>query len=115
MSEAETIAHQVGKDTDAVLAERRQALAQRVPVWSRLTVGDWFDRLAAEFADREHIVTWERRYTYHQSRQLVDQLAKSLIQLGVRRREHVAMLFPTVPEMAFCSSRLRKSVPSAYR
>lgn len=108
MSEAETIARQAGKDADAVLAKRRQALAQRVPVWSRLTVGDWFDRLAAEFADRDHIVTLERRYTYDQSRQLVDQLAKSLIQLGVRRREHVAMLFPTVPEMALLQLAVAK-------
>lgn len=108
MSEAKTVVHPAGSGAAATLAQRRQALAQRVPVWSRVTVGDWFDRLAAEFADREHIVTLERRYTYDQSRQLVNQLAKSLIQLGVRRREHVAMLFPTVPEMAFLQLAVAK-------
>lgn len=109
MSEPKTVAHQAGSGAaDAVLAQRRQALAQRIPVWTRLTVGDWFDRLATEFADREHIVTLERRYTYAQSCQMVDQLAKSLIQLGVKRREHVAMLFPTVPEMALLQLAVAK-------
>ena len=73
MSDAKTVVHPAGSGAAAPLAQRRQALAQRVPVWSRVTVGDWFDRLAAEFADREHIVTLERRYTYDQSRQLVNQ------------------------------------------
>jgi fatty-acyl-CoA synthase len=40
------------------------------------------------------------RYSYAPSRQLVDRLVKRLIPLGIKRREHVAMLFPTVPEMA---------------
>lgn len=112
MSEAKTVVHEAGSGAAAVkgvpLAQRRQALAQRIPVWSRLTIGDWFDRLATEFAGREHIVTLERRYTYAQSRQLVDRLAKSLIQLGVKRREHVAMLFPTVPEMALLQLAVAK-------
>jgi len=86
-----------------IAAQRRAALAQRMPVWQRLTMGDWFDRLAAEFAEREHIYTPEKSYTYAESRQIVDRLAKSLMALGVQRREHVAMLFPTVPELAFCS------------
>ncbi|MFZ3124642.1 MAG: AMP-binding protein [Acidovorax sp.] len=112
MSETETVAHEAGSGAAVVkgvpLAQRRQALAQRIPVWTRLTVGDWFDRLATEFAEREHIVTLERRYTYAQSHRLVDRLAKSLIQLGVKRREHVAMLFPTVAEMAFLQLALAK-------
>lgn len=112
MSETETVAHEAGSGAAVVkgvpLAQRRQALAQRIPVWTRLTVGDWFDRLATEFAEREHIVTLERRYTYAQSRQMVDRLAKSLIELGVKRREHVAMLFPTVAEMAFLQLALAK-------
>ena len=83
-------------------------MAQRIPIWSRLTIGDWFDRLATEFADREHIFTLERCYTYAQSRQMVDRLAKSLIKLGVARREHVALLFPTVPEMVFLQLALAK-------
>jgi len=44
----------------ALVAQRRAALAQRMPVWQRLTMGDWFDRLAAEFAEREHIYTPEK-------------------------------------------------------
>ncbi|MES2248054.1 MAG: AMP-binding protein [Pseudomonadota bacterium] len=91
-----------------LLAQRTQSLAQRIPTWSRLTIGDWFDRLAVEFADREHIFTLERRYTYAQSRQMVDRVAKSLIKLGVARREHVALLFPTVPEMVFLQLALAK-------
>ena len=90
------------------LAQRREALAQRVPVWPRLTLGDWFDRLADEFAQHEHIFTLAQRYTYAQSRQLVDRLAKSLLALGVQRREHVAMLLPTVPEMAFLQLAVAK-------
>ncbi len=112
MSKAGAILYGTGDGAATVkgvpLAQRRQALTRRVPVWSRLTIGDWFDRLATEFADREHIFTLERRYTYAQSRQMVDRLAKSLIKLGVRRREHVAMLFPTVPEMAFLQLALAK-------
>jgi len=44
----------------AIAAQRRAALAQRVPVWPRLTMGDWFDRLATEYAEREHIYTLEK-------------------------------------------------------
>lgn len=112
MSEAKPVVYEAGRGAAALkglpLAQRRQALAQRVPVWSRLTVGDWFDRMATEFADREHIFTLERSYSYAQSRQLVDRLAKSLMQLGVKRREHVAMLFPTVPEMALLQLAVAK-------
>lgn len=98
----------VEKNKNMPLALRSQSLAQRIPTWSRLTIADWFDRLATEFADREHIFTLERRYTYAQSRQMVDRLAKSLIKLGVARREHVALLFPTVPEMVFLQLALAK-------
>ncbi len=112
MSEAKTVVQEAWSGAVAAkgmtLAQRRQALAHRIPVWSRLAIGDWFDRLATEFGDREHIVTLEQRYTYAQSRQLVDRLAKSLIQLGVKRREHVAMLFPTVPEMALLQLAMAK-------
>ncbi|UUZ77746.1 AMP-binding protein [Polaromonas sp. P1(28)-13] len=112
MTKLETVlngtADGVAKVKDVPLAERSQSLTQRIPTWSRLTIGDWFDRLATEFADREHIFTLERCYTYAQSRQMVDRLAKSLIKLGVARREHVALLFPTVPEMVFLQLALAK-------
>ena len=92
----------------AIAAQRRAALAQRVPVWPRLTMGDWFDRLATQYAEREHIYTPEKIYTYAESRQIADRLAKSLMALGVQRREHVAMLFPTVPELAFLQLAVAK-------
>ncbi|MDF1481403.1 AMP-binding protein [Extensimonas soli] len=90
------------------LEQRRAALARRIPQWTRLSIGDWFDRLAAEFSEREHIYTPEKSYSYAASRQLVDRLAKSLMALGVQRRDHVAMLFPTVPELAFLQLAVAK-------
>jgi fatty-acyl-CoA synthase len=57
------------------------------------TIGDQFDEVAREFADREALVSVleDRRLTYGQLRSAVDGCARALLGLGVKRGEHVGI------------------------
>jgi fatty-acyl-CoA synthase len=57
------------------------------------TIGDHVDRIAARWADREALVSLPQRlrWTYRDLAQNVDELAKGLIGLGVKRGERVGI------------------------
>jgi fatty-acyl-CoA synthase len=67
---------------------------------SRLTVGALLEQQAARFGDREYAVFPGRgvRFTYRQFLERVNQVARGLIALGVRKSEHVAVWAGNVPE-----------------
>jgi len=59
----------------------------------RTTIGDLFDRVARGTPDREAVVFVDPavRWTYRDTLQRVQRLAKALIGLGVERGDHVAI------------------------
>ena len=87
---------------------RRKALEKRFSPWRRQTIGDWFDDRVAEFSEREFIFTPPRSYSYKETQEIVNNLAKGLLQLGVERREHVAYILANYPELLFLRFALAK-------
>jgi len=98
---------------------RRKELEERIPYWERLTLGARFDRLVEEFADREFIFTQNKSYSYREVQRETNQLAKGLLKLGIKPREHVAVLMANYPEFILLIFALAKigavKVPLNYR
>lgn len=67
---------------------------------NQITVGDLLDSLAGRYPHNEALVYPDRdlRYTYRQFQYECNRVAKSLIALGIKRGEHIAILAPNVPE-----------------
>ena len=102
-----------------IFDRRRKELEKRFPVWERLTLGDRFDKLVEEFADREFIFTLNQSFSYREVQNKSNQLAKGLLKLGIKPREHVAVLMANYPEFIFLTFALAKigavKVPLNYR
>ena len=65
-----------------------------------LTIGDMFDRTAAQYADNEALVSRQQnlRYTYRQLQREVDRAARALIALGVEKGQRVGIWAPNCAE-----------------
>ncbi|MBO0779203.1 MAG: AMP-binding protein, partial [Ktedonobacteraceae bacterium] len=72
-----------------------------------MTVGNLLDRRASEFPDREAVVyscypefggALDIRWSYREYREMVDEVARGLLALGLKRGEHVAVWAANVPE-----------------
>ena len=87
---------------------RREALEKRFSPWKRQTIGDWFDERVAEFSERELIFTLQKSYSYKETQEIVNNLAKGLLKLGIERREHVAYIMANYPELLFLRFALAK-------
>jgi fatty-acyl-CoA synthase len=79
-----------------------------------LTVGDLLDKRAAGTPAKEALVYsypeigLEVRLSYHQYRDVVNQLAKGLMALGVEKGDHIAVWASNVPEWIFLELALAK-------
>ena len=64
------------------------------------TIGQWLEKWAVEFPDKEAIVYSDRdlRFTYSQLNKRVDDLAKGFIEIGVERGTHVGIWATNVPD-----------------
>lgn len=69
------------------------------PVLQSLTLGQILDRTIARHPDNDAVVYYDRnfRLTYRQFGELVDQIAKGLMALGVQKGEKVAVWATNVP------------------
>lgn len=77
---------------------RRRALETRFPDWPRRTVSAHFDVMCAQYAQRPLVLTAQASITYAQLAEQSRLLARGLLDLGIRRREHVALLMSNRPE-----------------
>ncbi len=81
---------------------------------SDLTLGELFDQRVAEAPDKEALVYsypeigLDLRLSYRQYHDIVNQLAKGLIALGVKKGDHVAVWATNVPEWVFLEIALAK-------
>lgn len=64
------------------------------------TLGDWLEYWALETPDREYIVYSDRnlRFTWKQFNERVNDLAKSMLSIGVKRGDHVGIWAQNVPD-----------------
>jgi fatty-acyl-CoA synthase len=64
------------------------------------TVGDLLDQIVLRFPDREALIDLPqgRRYSYQELLIIVNQLAKGLLKLGIRKGEHLALWTPNLSE-----------------
>lgn len=90
------------------IKERREMLEKRFSPWKRQTIADWFDERVAEFGERELIFTLKKSYSYKETQEIANNLAKGLLKLGVQRREHVAYIMANYPELLFLRFALAK-------
>lgn len=80
---------------------RRAALEARFPEWPRRTLAAHFSAAAETFAERPLLVSPTGSFTYRQVVHEARRCAKALLALGVRRRDHVAVLIANEPEYVF--------------
>jgi fatty-acyl-CoA synthase len=85
----------------AGIDERRAKLLADFPVWRRWTIGNFFDEVAGKYADRPYILTEDRAYTYGETRRIADALARGYLHMGIRPRDHIALLMGNFPEFIF--------------
>ncbi|HEX7058193.1 MAG TPA: class I adenylate-forming enzyme family protein [Bacilli bacterium] len=78
--------------------ERRLALSEKVPVWQNRTLAAHFSLQCKTYHNRPLLHMPNCTVTYGQMWQRAFELAKALLNLGVRRRDHVAILMANDPE-----------------
>jgi fatty-acyl-CoA synthase len=79
-------------------AERQAALEARFSAWEPRTLDQALDAAAAEFPDRQFVITDEAGYTYTAVVEWSGRIAAGLVAAGVRPGEHVAVLLANYPE-----------------
>lgn len=91
--------------------ERRKDIEDQFPVWQRKTLGAHFAERANMFPHRPLLLTDESTYTYTEVWEESLKTAKALIALGVKRRDHVAILLDNKP--TFMSLKIAISLVGA--
>lgn len=84
----------------AYVAERTAWLDRTYPTWERHTLSGRLDLAAQRWPDRPYVVTAERSWTYAEMAAWSVRLARGLVALGLRPRQHVAIILNNYPEMA---------------
>jgi fatty-acyl-CoA synthase len=74
------------------ISARRAALDARFNNWPRNTIATHFYQACSTYPERMYIQTDNDSITYKETWELAKNYAKALINLGVKRRDHVAML-----------------------
>ncbi|WP_053960725.1 class I adenylate-forming enzyme family protein [Sulfobacillus thermosulfidooxidans] len=82
----------------ADVEKRRQYLMNLIPRWTRRTIAEHFHVYSQMYAQRLFLASPRRQLTYQQTWNEAWTLAKALLALGVKRREHVALLLPNEPQ-----------------
>lgn len=72
--------------------ERRKALEDRFPIWPQDTIARHFSKACHQYKDRPYIYINDEEVTYGEIWDRAIQYAKALIKLGVKRRDHIAVL-----------------------
>jgi len=78
--------------------ERRELLRGRFRQWRPCTLDQWLEICAAEYADRDFVVTERLTYSYREVADESRRLAQGLLDLGVRPGDRVGMLMANYAE-----------------
>lgn len=88
---------------------RQTVIAARFPEWVPRTLDGMLDAAAADFPDRPYIITDDATWTYRNVQDWSHRLAIGLTAFGVKRGDHVALVFANYPEfvaLKFAISRV---------
>ncbi|WP_174614513.1 class I adenylate-forming enzyme family protein [Virgibacillus ihumii] len=88
----ENTQHQSKIGSEFSIEERRAALEQCFPEWPRHTVAEHFSEMCRQYANRPFIYIEDDTVTYGKVWTEALRYAKSFLKLGVKRREHIAVL-----------------------
>ncbi|MGE7663371.1 class I adenylate-forming enzyme family protein [Peribacillus sp. NPDC097197] len=80
------------------LEDRRQEFEEKSKKWVPEPIHDFFFRMAEKYKDNEFIISQQKTWTYSNVKDSSKQFASGLINLGLKQREHVALIFPNYPE-----------------
>lgn len=97
---------QVQQGRQSVL-ERRRALENQYPVWPRNTLATHFSKACQTYRDRPFIYIEDTTVTYGAVWEKAYEYAKAFIKLGVKRRDHIAVLMEndqTYPSLMIATS-----------
>jgi len=82
----------------ATIGRRQDNLLRRFPVWTPRTFDQMLDFAAAEFPDRDYVITDTARYTYDDIKRWSQRIAGGLVEAGIRAGDHVAIVLANYPE-----------------
>lgn len=91
--------------------ERRKNIEARFPEWPRDTVARHFEKAARTYAEKPFLYINNEEYTYEDIWNRAIDYAKGLIKLGVKRRDHVAILMDN--DASFPSLMVASSIVGA--
>src|SRR5699024_12420391 len=76
----------------ASVETRRNKLKERYKVWQRDSVGSHFQKVCQQYSTQPYLYIGSNTITYEQMWQDALLYARSFKQLGVKRRDHIAVL-----------------------
>ena len=76
--------------------------------WEDVPLGQFYDRVFTEHADRLALISGDQRVTYRQLKQRVDRLALHLLEQGVAPLDRWVLQLPNVPEFVFLYFALQR-------
>ncbi|MDQ7096364.1 class I adenylate-forming enzyme family protein [Desulfosporosinus sp. PR] len=88
--------------------ERQAFFRATCSSWQRRTLADHFDSMVLKYQERPFIITRDKKYTYRETLYMVDLTARGLMALGIKAREHVALLMGNYVEFIFLTLALAK-------
>ena len=97
---------------------RREALVARWPEWRPRTLSQHLDYMCEEYGESPLVITETRSYTYSEFQRWSVELAAGLLQLGLKKGDHIALVMGNFPEfvaLKFAIARLGAvAVPVNY-
>lgn len=88
--------------------QRVQYLLAEYPVWTRRTMAEHFDLAVEKYKERILLYTPGHQYTYAEIHQKTELFARGLLALGIRPREHVAIIIGNYAEFIIAKLALAK-------
>jgi len=85
-------------DPFGAIAVRQAEILKRFPVWEPKTLDQALDFAASEFPDRPYVITDDRSWTYRELQIWSKKIAAGLVNAGLKKGEHVALLMANYPE-----------------
>lgn len=80
---------------------RRKKFEDISKKWNPEPIHDLFFRMTETYKENVYIISEEQSWTYSETKNLSIKLAASLLDLGVKNGDHIALIFPNYPEFIF--------------
>lgn len=78
--------------------ERRKRFAAQYPAWAPSTIAQQLDAMTERYPERPLVITDAHTYSYREIQDWSRRIATGLLKLGVKPRDHVALVMANYPE-----------------